>query len=107
MGDDASCGTDAVYTELESLFSAWGGSAWLLQGQWGNRSVSACNWHGIRCEGNNVTQIVLQQNNLQGDVSAAKLPCISQTIVSLDVYGNEELTGTLPVEWSAMHRLER
>ena len=103
----ASCDQNAVYAELESIFTGLGGSSWHRRGNWTDRSVPVCEWEGIACKTGNVTQIVLPLNNLEGDISAVKLPCISETIVSLDLYGNEGLTGNLPSAWGECHQLQR
>ena len=103
----ASCDQNAVYEELESIFTNLRGTAWKRRGNWTDRSVPVCEWEGIACKTGNVTQVVLPQNNLDGEISAIKLPCISETIISLDLYGNEGLTGNLPAAWGGMRQLQR
>ena len=105
--ESVQCGDARIFSELESLYSAWGGPSWERRGNWTLRSVSFCNWEGISCSGNNVTGITLHLNNLQGNVGAPHLPCIFETIVTLDLYGNTKLGGSLPATWSAMRKLQR
>lgn len=111
---------------LEAFWNATGGPSWNQTRDWLLTSTP-CSWHGVSCEGGNVTGLELRNNNLRGPVitqltdltrlavldlrtnalNGPVPPELSQLteLRVLHFYQNE-LTGPIPVELSQLTNLE-
>lgn len=99
----AFCTTNPVVSEascqgLESLFFETEGQNWITNNEWLIKD-SPCDWHGVSCEGNEVTQLRLPNNNLSGQLPA-ELGQLSALDV-LDLSGNT-LRGAVPFSIAAL-----
>lgn len=90
--------SEASCVGLESLFYETRGQSWLNKSEWLIKS-SPCDWFGIGCEGNEVTQLILPNNNLSGQLPA-ELGELSSLDV-LDLSGNT-LRGAIPLSIAAL-----
>ena len=58
---------------LRELFGSAGGPGWLLKAGW-LQETSHCDWYGVTCSNcneQNVTKLVLNNNNVRGTLSPA------------------------------------
>ena len=120
------CDTPQVRAALTRFYLATGGLDWKNASGWTSFDP-VCSWYGIRCQGAELTEIILAANNLKGFLPA-DLPNIASIqllnlafnmlngplprqwsamaqLVELRLYGNQ-LSGTLPPEWNAMTKLK-
>jgi len=114
-------------TALAAIYSQTGGSTWAQNGGWLEDS-SPCTWFGITCQGNNIVEIQLPNNNLEGnlppeigDFPTLKLLDLSNNLLegpippeigllvkleSLNLGGNFEIRGEIPPEIGNLHNLD-
>merc|ERR1712071_36290 len=93
------------YSLLNSMFIETGGSSWGDSTNWGDESISFCDWHGIDCdESKNVNIVFLSGNGLTGTFPTT-LGLFSSTLQIL-VLDDNSLTGTLPTELGLLKNLE-
>ena len=100
------CDTPQVRAVLMRFFNATGGPRWRNSSGWASHDP-VCSCYGIVCRGADLTDIVLNNNNLDNRVGFT-LPAELANITSIqriDLAGNI-LYGTLPPEWSSMQKLE-
>ena len=80
---------------LNIIYLSMGGTNWTNHDGWlkSNESCTCC-FYGVRCEGESVVAIELPANKLVGTIPSelALVPALS----SLDLSGNEYISGTLP-----------
>lgn len=89
---------DASCKGLESLFLETGGQHWRNNKAWLIKD-SPCDWYGIGCESNEVTRLLLPDNNLSGQIPA-ELGQLS-SLDMLDLSGNA-LRGAVPFPIAAL-----
>jgi Leucine-rich repeat (LRR) protein len=98
------------YKVLKSIYQTMGGDNWTFNRGWqegivGNGSCNPCGgrWAGINCENGRVTDIILNNNNLQGVID----PTITELIhlKSLSLRFNA-LTGSIPEDIGSLTSLE-
>ncbi|HSK07329.1 MAG TPA: putative Ig domain-containing protein, partial [Acidimicrobiia bacterium] len=78
---------------LAQLYNSTGGNAWTERINWFT-NPNPCNWSGIQCLGVNVSQISLDDNNLNGTLpEAAFSPLVGLTHLDLD---SNNLIGAIP-----------
>ena len=96
------CDTPQVRAALIRFFYATGGFGWENASGWASYDP-VCSWYGIRCQGANLTDIILNGNRLKGTLPAelANITSIQRLNLSLNGY----LDGPVPPEWSAMTHL--
>lgn len=112
---------------LAAIYSQTGGSTWIQNDGW-LKEKSPCTWYGITCQGNNIVEIRLPNNNLEGrlppemgdiptlivlDISNNQIkgPIPSEigflaNLESLNLEGNFEIRGEIPPEIGNLHNLE-
>jgi hypothetical protein len=94
--------TDSVYVIqryiLILIYVAAGGVGWMDSSGWLN-DTNVCNWRGISCneDGNLVTAIELGSQKLRGTL-VSEIGALSQSLESLMLSDNEQLSGGLPSE---------
>ncbi len=78
---------------LEAFYDATDGPNWTTSTSW--KTTAALNdWHGVTADGSdNVTELVLRQNNLTGPIPSSLSGLDSLT--TLNLFGND-LTGSIP-----------
>jgi len=77
---------------LLDFFAQTGGVNWQEKTGWGGSAGMECNWQGVTCTGDNVTELNLSNNNLSGKLPS--LDALTQ-LKKLDVSYNS-LTGSIP-----------
>ena len=95
------CDTPQVRAVLIRFYYATGGPGWTNASGWASYDP-VCSWHGIMCQGADLTDIILSDNNLKGTLPADLANITS--IQRVKLYLNK-LHGPLPPEWSAMTQL--
>ena len=83
-----------------------GGQLWVNSTNWGDETVSYCEWHGIDCDNSsprNVNIISLKGNNLVGTFPAELGQFTTVKVLILD---DNSLTGTLPTTIGILKDLE-
>jgi Leucine-rich repeat (LRR) protein len=110
---------DLTYSTLMTLYESTNGPSWTESWNWGNKSISACQWFGVCCgavdldnctfpnwESGNftgtccnpsgvVTTLRLPRNNLQGTMPSSLAQLKNLTNI---VFAFNKLTGTVPAE---------
>jgi hypothetical protein len=87
---------NSEYLLLRAIYDGTNGSQWTRKSGWvENVSADVCTWYGVSCNaaGTNVTQVVLERNNLVGalPLSLAGLPELEAFRVP-----ENQLTGSIP-----------
>ena len=86
---------------LVSLYEATGGSEWTRSDGWLDDDVPVSEWHGVSTDSvGRVLELDLSNNGLAGRLPELSAPLASMTSLQLD--GNEELTGPLPLTLSML-----
>jgi Leucine-rich repeat (LRR) protein len=57
------------WNALRDFFKSTRGQAWTNRSKWLNNSISYCDWKGVTCKDNHVTQLDLTNNGLSGTLS--------------------------------------
>ncbi|MYA07023.1 MAG: PKD domain-containing protein [Holophagales bacterium] len=87
---------------LEALYAATGGASWTFSTNW-NSNAPLGSWYGVSTDANGrVIQVVLQFNNLRGDLPNA-LGDLSE--LQYLVLGSNGLTGSIPASLGNLTRL--
>ena len=93
---------DAERAALIDLYNSTNGSGWTNQTNWLSTTVSECDWYGVTCTGNHVTQIYPYQNNLIGTIP----PSISNlTNLKFLTLANNQFTGGIPASLGSLTNL--
>lgn len=91
---------------LNLLYLSWDGPNWNQQGGWllFNQSVeNGCNWTGVTCEGDHVTELDLSRNSVKGTIVSEIGFLTSMTVFK--VYSNH-LVGAIPTEMGKLTKLK-
>lgn len=99
--DEVTTVPTAECNALVGLYDSTSGPSWVDNQNW-KQGGNPCAWAGITCTANQVTSIVLPDNNLVGTLPT-QLSSLTGLEV-LDLKGNQ-LTGTLPTQITAMSSL--
>ncbi len=100
--------------ELVAFYQATGGDDWHRNDGWLQSGVDVCDWYGITCMSDTITEIILPANNLVGDLTesgalgipsrrldlagnqlSGELDLLPVDLESIDLSGNQ-LSGALP-----------
>ena len=88
---------------LVALYNATDGANWRNNRNWLSNAPMG-EWHGVTTDSDGrVTQLILDNNQLTGEISAELGSLTNLTILSL---GGNELTGEIPVELGSLTTLE-
>ena len=95
---------------LMDFYNSTGGDGWKKKEGWGSegaRATPCCEWHGVTCDANSsaVVKLRLRENDLSGTLpdGVGLLAGLNELIV----YGNKELTGTIPATFTNLTHLRR
>ncbi|MFN8493919.1 MAG: Ig-like domain-containing protein [Caldilineaceae bacterium] len=91
----------AECTALVQLYQNTDGAHWTHQAGWLNDN-QPCAWYGVTCEGGHVTRLMLQNNQLQGELPATLGNLIGLTHLSLS---QNALSGALPATLGTLSNL--
>lgn len=83
---------------LVDLYNQTNGPSWNNDLLW-NTDSNVCNWHGVGCTSNRVTDLDLNTNNLDGTLPDSMSGLVKMR--NLNLWGNN-IYGTLPSAWSTM-----
>ena len=88
---------------LVALYNATDGANWLNNGNWLSNAPMG-EWHGVTTDSDGrVTQLILDNNQLTGEISAELGSLSSLTVLDLH---NNQLTGEIPAELGNLTNLE-
>ena len=93
---------DAERAALIDLYNSTNGSGWTNKDNWLSTTVSECNWYGVTCTGNHVTQLYPYGNNLVGTIPSSIGNLTYLEILSLF---NNKLTGNIPASLGSLTNL--
>ena len=90
------------FTPLMALYNATNGDSWANNSNWG-MDCNVCNWYGVTCENNRVTQLRLDDNQLMGS-----LPTELSNLANLRTLflSTNQLSGSIPAELGNLANLE-
>jgi Leucine-rich repeat (LRR) protein len=94
---------DAERAALIDLYNFTTGSAWANKTDWLSTTVSECDWYGVTCTGNHVTQIDLHGNNLVGTIPSS---IGSLTFLEYLWLPTNQLTGSIPTQLGSLPNLQ-
>lgn len=77
---------------LQQLYTNTNGKSWTNNNNW-FKSQYPCDWHGVRCENGRVTELDLENNNLQGEIPSELGALKDMEALSL---ANNQIQGELP-----------
>ena len=113
----------SVYGDLMDIYNNTNGANWTTNTNWGDASVDFDQWYGVTANGNNVSHIIMKNNNLNGTLSSSignfsslitldladnnltgTIPSTVTSLTSLSSLrlGNNSLSGPIPTSWSGM-----
>lgn len=79
---------------LLALYNATNGDAWTNKTDWLGAEGTECSWYGVQCDGDdNVTQLSLDQNNLEGSIPVEIGGLNALQLLSM---GGNQLNGVIP-----------
>ena len=82
---------------LVSLYNGTDGENWTHNSGWNGSIENECNWHGVTCTNDSVTELSLLSNKLKGNIPA-ELGNLTN-LRNLNLYGNQ-ISGNIPAELS-------
>ena len=89
-------------TALSDLYHSCGGDNWTNNTNWLSGDPCSNSWYGVVCENGHVTGLYLQENRLEGPISASLDNLYEMDTLAL--YGNA-ISGSIPPEWSYIRTL--
>ena len=96
------CDTPQVRAVLIRFFNATGGVGWKRADRWTSYDP-VCSWYGIECNGTDLTEIDLLDNNLTGTLTSDLANFTSIHRINL---ARNNLSGTLPPQWCTMAQVQ-
>jgi Leucine-rich repeat (LRR) protein len=101
------CNTQGIISVLEcealvALYISTNGAAWTDYTDW-DVGVDPCTWFGVTCTGTDVTSLVLENNNLVGNLPV-EIGDLTN-LITLDLSGNS-LDSSIPTQIGTMTALE-
>lgn len=91
---------------LNLIYLSWDGPNWIQHGGWSflNHSVvNSCNWTGVTCEGDRVTELDLSRNSVMG-IIVSELGFLT-SLTALKISSNH-LVGAIPTEIGKLTQLQ-
>jgi len=99
--------THPDFNALVDLYNATGGSSWTVKTGWQAGSASTncdvCNWFGVKCKNGRVEELILTNNNLEGQLpnSIGQLNALKRLELT-----NNKLNGSIPSTIGQLSKLK-